>query len=231
MIKDLSLVLIFLIFLIKYILLYKNFIKQQNFFINTLSHDLRISTIAQIRGLELLEKDTSHALVNEIKESCQFTFDMINMLLNTYKYEKREQVISIQKINLVQEIINIYTSKAKEMKKKNIKFFLKNKYNINFEGDKTGFNKILSILISIAINNAKQNTPILISIKAKNSRFNIKIIYRGLYLTEEEQDRMFSIKPKFSTVGHGIKMLLCKKIIDFHNGKIAYKKYKKDLNR
>ena len=41
---------------------------------------------------------------------------------------------------------------------------------------------------------------------------------------------MFSKNSGFSTVGHGIKMLLCKKIIDFHKGKIFVKNNGKDIN-
>ena len=44
-------------------------IKERDYFINTLSHDLRVSTIAQIRGLDLLEKDSNNnELLTEIKK-------------------------------------------------------------------------------------------------------------------------------------------------------------------
>ena len=48
-------------------------------------------------------------------------------------------------------------------------------------------------------------------------------------LTEEERKRMFLKNPRFSTVGHGIKMYLCKKIIDFHKGQIYVNQYKNNL--
>ena len=230
MIEDLLLLSIFLIFFVKYISLHRKFIKQQNFFINTLSHDLRISTIAQVRGLEILEKEIDHILIREIKDSCLFSFDMINMLLNTYKYEKKEEILLYQKINLRQELTKVRNLLSKELGYKNIKLLLRNKCNINFDGDRTGFYKIISILTSIAINNAKESSSILISTQVQKNKFEIKILYRGLRLTEEEQKRLFSDNPSFSIVGHGIKILLCKKILDFHNGKFTYKKENKELN-
>lgn len=230
MIKDLLLISIFLLFLVKYVLLYRNYIKQQDFFINTLSHDLRVSTIAQLRGLQMLKGDSNQSLINEIRNSCEFTFDMINMLLNSYKYEKKEEFLDFQKINLKQEIVRIYRNLSEKANEKNLKLQLNNNSNIVFDGNSEGINKILSILISIAISNAKKDSLIHISAIKENRHLNIKILYRGLCLTEEEEKRMFSNNPRFSTVGYGIKMLLCKKIIDFHKGKIFYKKQNKNLN-
>ena len=63
-IKDLVFVSLFLTIVIKYIVLYKNSISERNFFINTLSHDLRVATIAQIRGIELIDKNCKD--INEV---------------------------------------------------------------------------------------------------------------------------------------------------------------------
>ncbi len=56
--------------------------------------------------------------------------------------------------------------------------------------------------------------------KQKNSNFvkrvcdnlEVSITYSGNPLSEEECRRMFSNNPRFSTVGHGIKMYMCKKL-------------------
>ena len=52
--------------LIKYFRLYKDFEIQKKYFIQTLSHDLRVSTIAQIRGIELLQKIYQNELLASI---------------------------------------------------------------------------------------------------------------------------------------------------------------------
>lgn len=41
---------------------------------------------------------------------------------------------------------------------------------------------------------------------------------------------MFSQNTRFSTVGHGIKLQLCKKIIEIHQGKIFVKNSNKNIN-
>ena len=47
---------------------------------------------------------------------------------------------------------------------------------------------------------------------------------------EEEYNRIFSEKHVYTTVGHGIKMQLCKKIIDFHSGKIKVSNFENNNN-
>ena len=59
---------------------YELFSQRENF-IKTLSHDIRVSTLAQIRGLDLLqEKYNQEELIFDINESCKYSLDMINML-------------------------------------------------------------------------------------------------------------------------------------------------------
>ena len=65
--------------------------------------------------------------------------------------------------------------------------------------------------------------------RLSNKNTKISIAYKGASLSEEECKRMFFTKPRFSIVGHGLRMHLCKKIIDFHNGKIKVHSYK-DVN-
>lgn len=97
----------FLIIITKYFFIYRSYTKQKRFFIDTLSHDLRVATIAQIRGLEILEKEnlcqnTSNSLIKEIRSSARFSLDMINMLLNSYRYENGEQVLNYENFSLAE---------------------------------------------------------------------------------------------------------------------------------
>ena len=54
--------------------------------------------------------------------------------------------------------------------------------------------------------------------------------YQGLSITDDENSGKKVNKSRFSTVGHGIKMYLCKKIINSHHGKIYIRKFGKDTN-
>ena len=68
--------------------------RQKEYFIETLIHDLKVPTIAQLRGLELLQKGTfgiinndQKEILNNITDSCQYILTMISMVLNTYRFE------------------------------------------------------------------------------------------------------------------------------------------------
>lgn len=233
-VKDLFLISLFLIMLIKYLRLHRDFMQQKKYFIQTLSHDLRVSTIAQIRGLELLQKNNNlenfqQNILSEVSDSCKFTLDMISMLLNTYKFENNEPVLNYEYANLSEIISTSCNIMTKICSEKDITF-IKPLQNFFLEIDKNYILKAINILLSTAIFYSKRNSSIKISCKKVGNYLQISIFYRGNLLTDEERKRMFLNNPKFSTVGHGIKMHLCKKIIDFHNGKICINKHDGDLN-
>lgn len=230
MVKDLLLLTLFIVVIFKYVMLYRDCLKQRNYFINTLSHDLRVSTIAQIRGLELLEKSPSPELICEIKKSCEFTFDMLNMLLNTYKYQNGEQILNLEKTNfqsLISSICNFQLPLATE---KEVRLQILENQNCEVNIDRLAINKTLKLLITTAINNAKKGSSVFLSTKKNNKTIITSIFYIGKPLSEEEYNRMFLENPRFSTVGYGIKMQFCKKIIDFHKGKLSFEKHENGLN-
>ena len=207
-------------------------IKQKQDFINTLSHDLRVSAIAQIRGLELLQKEATHIeLVNDISDSCKFSYDMINMLLNTYQYENGEDILKYEHFNFY-EILQISCKiLQKEAYFKDIKILYNKKKNTKFiQAEKNGLTKVVTTLLSTAIHNSCSNSNIYITTEQNNKTLSVSIVYEGKGLTEEECRRMFLHNPRFSTVGHGIKMHLIKKIIDFHKGKISVKNLANNIN-
>lgn len=236
MIKDLCLIAMFLFLIIKYVLLYRDMLKQRGYFVDTLSHDLRVSAIAQIRGIDLLKKNTGYRdnnieLIYEIDKSCKFTLEMITMLLNTYKFQNKEQFLeykwsSVE--NLTKKVINELNAEAKN---KDI--------NLNFKIcgesfayiDEKEINKVVYLILSTVISNAQKTSIVEVLINSNENQCKVDFVYSGLPLTEEESKRMFFKKPRFSTVGHGIKMHLCKKIIDFHKGKIFVEKCAQNKNK
>lgn len=219
-VKGLLLIFLFLILIYKYIKLYIYSKKQQEYFIKTLSHDLRVSTLAQIRGLELLEKTKELELVPEINNSCKYTLDMISMLLNTYRFENGEKILDYENFNISECLKTNYNMLQSLANEKGVKFYTKIDFDGFITADKLAITKLLYNLLSTAIFYAEKNSTIVTNAICNNTFYKVSISYCGNSLSDEECRRMFSKNPRFSTVGHGIKMQLCKKIIDFHKGKI-----------
>ncbi len=227
MIKDFLLIGILLIVIVRCILLHKEIKTQREYFIDTLSHNIRVSVIAQIRGLDLLQKELANTeagiLVDEINKGCKYTFDMITMILNAYRYQNGEQILNYESINLEEVVALSCNQLAFLADEKNINFNCQLEKNSIIVADKYGISKAIYTLVSTAIYNSNKNKPIYITTETKKQSFEISVMYHGKSLTEEECKRIYSDNSKFSTVGHGIKMHLCKKIIDYHHGKLRIK--------
>lgn len=230
--------LILLIFLVMFfiiIALKRENLKQKDFFIKTLSHDFRVATLAQLRGIEILSKsinfDTKQAeLIDEIDKSCRYSLDMISMLMNTYLFENGKQIVNFENFMLCEVLNTIFKTVENQLKEKNIDLFFDLDNSLRINMDKNLTFKLILNLITTAISYAESNSIIKLSSKINNNLWEFNITYCGKALSEEECGRMFSCKTHFSTVGHGIKMFFCKKIVDFHKGKIFVKNFSEKLN-
>ena len=168
--KDLLLILIILFLFIRNFIVKNEIIKQRNYFIDTLRHDLRVSTIAQIRGLELLQKqnlDLNNAeFIEEISNSCKFSLEMINMLLNTYQYENGEDILDYEEFNVSEVLYSACNLLNSALKNKKLAFVFDVEKLATINADKIGIQKVLMIFLATAINNAEYSSNLNIFILA-----------------------------------------------------------------
>lgn len=234
-VKDLLLFLFFIVLIIRYCVLLRQIKQQKEYFLNVLNHDLKVSVLAQIRGLNLLKnknlsQDDKDCLIENIIESGEYSLDMISMLLNTYRFENGENIVKYEEFDF-SELLEKCSAKLNRLAlEKRINIVYQMSSDLFLEADKNFITKLCLILLLTAITNSNKEQPIMIFAKKKMGNLNVSIAYKGKPLSEEEQRRMFSKNSRFSTVGHGIKMNLCKKIIDFHCGNIYVKKINENLN-
>ena len=234
-IKDLLFLLIILVLFYKTFSLHRKFIFQRKYFIDTLSHDLRVSLLAQLRGLDLLKKDLLkgedyYEMITNLNESSKFTLEMITMLLNSYRFDSGEVVLNYEKFNiseLINEIIKSFSSVAEE---RMLTFEFDASDAVLLTADKFAISKVLVNLIMTALANSNKNSFVKIKSYIKENAAIVSLTYVGKPLTDEEYCRMFEQKSNFSTVGHGIRMNFVKKIIDFHKGKITVSKSANNIN-
>lgn len=229
--KDLAFIFLFLIILIKYIFLLKEFYKQKEYFIQTLSHDFRVSTLAQIRALNLLSKNPNNVeLFSELDNSCKYSLEILNMLLKTFRYEGGEEVLDRKFFKFSEMFSQISSNISQLAVDKQISLIHDICEDDMVNADKAELQKVLQNLISTAICYAEKGSKIKIMVKDTFGNLKVSIKYFGQCLTEEESSRMLDKSPRFSTVGHGIKMHLCKKIIDFHKGELSFYNINGNLN-
>ena len=202
--------------------------KQRENYIKTLEHDFRVSLLAQIRGLNIVKQhfkltQSESAFVEEINNSCKYSLDMVSMLLKIYKIENKDLSLFFENLNISEILSEIFTEYRNLALEKNVKLRCNLENNI-LHADKESIKKALKILIYTAILYSLKNTTISIFLKRMYGYFLFEIKYNGKPISNEEYKRMFSLNPAYSTVGHGIQMFLCKKIIDVNKWEIRFQK-------
>ena len=93
----------------------RNAQRQRETYISTLSHDLKIPTIAQIRALELIVNGSMGAINAGQKEildltldSCYSMYDMLSTILSTYKYENNDVILNYEKFSILELMKQVF---------------------------------------------------------------------------------------------------------------------------
>lgn len=206
--------------------------RQKEYFIETLIHDLKVPTIAQLRGLEVLKKGTLGALncdeielISQIENSCKYILDMIAIVLNTYRFENGQNKLYYEKFNISELLLKCFEELSEDTKEKNLTFaYAGAEAPIILEADKSEIKKVIIHLLLNSILYSNKNEKILITILEEANQLKFTITSKGIPLSERECctlfDRASTHSPKYSTIGNGIGLYLCKKIIDVHKGNI-----------
>lgn len=209
-----------------------NLKKYLNTYIETLSHDLQIPVIAQVRALELLLSGQLGEFNEEQKEilnltlnSCKYLHNMVNTLLSTYKFESGEAVLHYDMFD-----INMLTTETI----KEISYMTKdNSTTIHFSpsnqecfisADRNLIKRVITNFLSNAINFAFPSSKIYINIDIIDDNIDFRITNSSPYIDPELIQNLFkkyvTYSDKYNKVGIGLGLYLAKKIIEAHNGTI-----------
>ena len=218
--------------------------KQRETYISTLSHDLKIPTLAQIRALELIvnEKmgkinDGQREILNLTLDSCYCMYDMLSTILATYKYENNDMTLNYEKIHMLKLLDECFSKSYKDMRHKNIRIKVqaKDKF-VSLYADKNQMKKAFENLINYCVSNAYEDTEIVCEIGKHNDENNVFISlgFESPYVSSETIQNMFRMyttsAEKMDKVGSSLSLYLAKQIINAHNGKINVESKKSNYN-
>lgn len=205
--------------------------RQKEYFMETLIHDLKIPTLAQLRALELLHnealgklEEAQKEMLSQIEQSCKYMLEMISMVLNTYRYENGEQAVWYEKFNLA-ELIQYCTDEIiTVIDEKGLIVELDMPDDIKIEADRRKLKKVIMHLLSNAVLYSYKNEKIHIKTECDSDSVKFSIQSSGMTLSKRECltmfDRCTEGTQRYTTVGNGIGLYLCKKIINSHKGQI-----------
>ncbi len=226
--KDLIFLITFVMFVYFCVSYFRLKFKQEKLiasFTEALLHDLKTPTLAQLRGIEVLQNgDLSceqKELVIHIKESCKYTLDMIAMILKTYRIECGKQTLALENFNLSELFIECFNEVLPQATEKNLELVYEAADgNIFVEADRADIKTVISNLLQNAVGYSDKNEKLFVSIDLKSNQLQMEIKNKGA---------MYS--PKYSAIGSNIKLYLSKKIIDSHHGTIFSEREGYNINK
>jgi two-component system sensor histidine kinase/response regulator len=205
--------------------------RQRQDFVSRLTHDLRTPLVAADRMLWLLQDGVLGEVSPEICEALKIMgrsnsnlLEMVNKLLDVYRYESGSKTINLQSLDLkelldqvVQELKPIAISKNLEL-------------NADLEdiclvkGDRLELLRVFNNLIGNALKFTESGS-VHVSLKSDRSEAIIVIADTGTGVPLEEQPFLFQ---RFSQGNHqkqgsGLGLYLSHYIVNAHNGKILVK--------
>lgn len=216
--------------------------KQKQYFIETLIHDLKIPTLAQLRALEIMQtpilgslnKDQKEITL-EIQRSCNTILKMISMVSNTYRIENGQKRLFFEDFSMSDLLIEIFRELSPMAQEKNITFLFSSCENTRVTADKSEIKNVIVSLISNAIIYSNPSENIDIRLLAENNYLKFSIYSKGIVFSEQEKEILYNKlgsdeHSKYTTIGLGIALYLSKQIVDAHEGHIYINNKKNEIN-
>lgn len=211
-------------------------LKDKDRFITILAHDLKGPFGSMVGVLKLLTKNIHNYDINKIENqivtlnySSKKIYNLLDDILlwiraQSNKLPFEPMLLNVKKV--YNEVVDILNPMAVEKK---IKIDFEVEDSINVYADQYMLNTILRNLVSNAIKFTNSGGYVNISAKNINSTTEFSVSDNGIGMSEEVVNKLFDITQKISTEGTanekgtGLGLLLCKELVEKHEGKINVK--------
>ncbi|GAA4282205.1 response regulator [Gaetbulibacter aestuarii] len=195
------------------------------FFIDV-AHDIRTPvSLIQILVKQLSNQENPKKSIELIQRNTQNLNEYVTQLLDFQKIDRNQLRLSINKVQIKECLENIIDDFTPILQEKSIDVILEVK-PIYVWFDKAKMNRIFYNLISNAIKYSNEGGEIIIRAKRENDLLKIDFEDNGIGIPEKQQDLIFKRFTRGTNVsnkgipGTGLGLMLSKKIIELHGGKI-----------
>ena len=205
--------------------------EKTRFFVNT-AHDIRTPlTLIKAPLEEMLENKTlNDTETNNINMALRNVNSLLHMTTNLINFERAEVYssrlcIAEYELNTyIKEMYNIFRTYANI---KHITFRYESNFSyMNVWFDKEKMDSILKNIISNALKYTPENGDILISVYDMKNAWRLEAKDNGIGIPAKEQKKLFRMHFRGTnainskTTGSGIGLMLVRKLVNLHNGKI-----------
>lgn len=202
-------------------------------FLAILAHDLKGPLGASFSLSELLHEkikngDFENAIehMNQIRNSVKRSFDLLNDLLEWSIAQTNKADFNPIEINLENIIDKTIEALAVVSTGKSIRIYKEITNETSVIADEDMIFTIIRNLISNAIKYSLEGGEIKIKVVGREKEMLVSVIDEGVGIEKTRLEKLFRIDENISTPGTsnekgtGLGLLLCKELVEYHNGKI-----------
>ena len=202
-------------------------------FIAALTHDLKTPVIAEVNTIKMFLSGTfgevsesQREVLNMMLRSDKDLIELSEMLLQTYKYQQTDLVLSKTKTDLNDYIAEVFQDLYPILNSKEQKpVFNKPDEPVIAEVDTIHFKRVLYNLILNASKYGFADTQITISLEKQDKNAVITVTNIGEKINPEDIELIFQKYytgiNKFSYIGTGLGLYCVNKIVTAHGGKVT----------
>jgi len=204
----------------------KNMQEQREKFVYSLSHDLRIPILAQLRVIELINLEkfgelnpVQKDMLKQTEQSCRCILNLISLLINTYNIENHNRKLIYKKFNMYELIISCFEELQVEAKEKNLTYeYVSGSKSLYINADEDEIRKVLINLILASVMYANYGGKISVKVVNFGNKLRFSVFCDG----ENTYSVNTNLDSRYTSIGESIRMHFCKKIIEIHKGQILH---------
>lgn len=198
----------------------------------TLTHDLRVPLLAEVQTLECMLKgsygklnEKQNFITEQLISNNKNLLDMVNTILDSYKYEAGKQTLIKKKVNFNKLIEECMLDLKSLYEKKNLEVsFTADNEKTETIVDRQEIKRVIINLLGNAIAYTMDGGKIEIFIVEKEDQVIVRVKDTGIGISEDMMKNLFKKYSKgnktLRKIGTGLGLYLSKYIVDAHGGKI-----------
>ncbi|MDD3013572.1 MAG: HAMP domain-containing sensor histidine kinase [Candidatus Gastranaerophilales bacterium] len=205
---------------------------QRDDFIATLTHDLKVPLFASVQTLDYLLKgsygdlsEKQKYIIEHLKVNSTSLLNMVNTILDSYKYEAGKQNLTKRKFNLNKLIGECISDIAPLIQEKNHEINSNiSAYDVEIKADRHEIKRVIINLLSNSIVYTPLKGKIDINVDKTDNFTVVRISDNGIGIMEDSLKAIFDRYSKGSRtlrkIGTGLGLYLSKHIVEAHGGQI-----------
>lgn len=213
-------------------------LKFKNRLIDLLSTDIREPFNAIIGVSQVISSDEKfeqeHPLMKQLHIHANNVYHLINDVLNLAKIDEGRVIKNTTTFSLKELLDELFADNKQNLNRKGLSVTHKSNIKITLTSDRDILKKTISILLDNAIKFSNDNQNIDIYLEKENGHLNISVRDYGVGMSLSEQKRLFKIDESFNKPGtkgeggHGLGLLIAKRLASIIDGKLLFKSSKNE---